>query len=177
MEVNWANGITTKVAPYKVFRIEKHEGSSVISIPQETNVDELPQEMIEHRSLPSDKKEKDLLNSDGVRENCEKQFGECSSFSLPRAAFELFSSIKASIFQTLGATPLSGAVSSVPTYEEENRSDFPNKDLKTCNQCTHSHQVDKLQFIEEITPNPEVVKTHEHNNFLFLVYRSFVNPF
>ncbi|XLR57573.1 hypothetical protein S83_008245, partial [Arachis hypogaea] len=185
------------VAPYKVFRIEKHEGSSVISIPQETNVDELPQEMIEHRSLPSDKKEKvyslpnasmqlsnsklnvmfdeqDLLNSDGVRENCEKQFGECSSFSLPRAAFELFSSIKASIFQTLGATPLSGAVSSVPTYEEENRSDFPNnKDLKTCNQCTHSHQVDKLQFIEEITPNPEVVKTHEHNNFLFLVYRSF----
>ncbi|XLS61253.1 hypothetical protein HN51_015481, partial [Arachis hypogaea] len=71
MEVNWANGITTKVAPYEVFRIEKHEGSSVISIPHETNVDELPQEMIEHRSLPSDKKGKDLLNSDGVRENCE----------------------------------------------------------------------------------------------------------
>ncbi|KAL4370924.1 hypothetical protein AHAS_Ahas06G0114400 [Arachis hypogaea] len=59
MEVNWANGITTKVAPYEVFRIEKHEGSSVISIPHETNVDELPQEMIEHRSLPSDKKGKE----------------------------------------------------------------------------------------------------------------------
>ncbi|KAL4299459.1 hypothetical protein AHAS_Ahas17G0103000 [Arachis hypogaea] len=25
MEVNWANGFTTKVAPYEVFRIEKHE--------------------------------------------------------------------------------------------------------------------------------------------------------
>ncbi|RYR15141.1 hypothetical protein Ahy_B04g071867 [Arachis hypogaea] len=50
-----------EVAPYEVFRIEKHEGSSVISIPHETNVDELPQEMIEHRSLPFDKKENDTL--------------------------------------------------------------------------------------------------------------------
>ncbi|XLR15215.1 hypothetical protein HN51_036153, partial [Arachis hypogaea] len=58
MEVNCANGFTTKVAPYDVFRIEKYEGSSVISIPHKTNVDELPQEMIEHRSLPSDKKGK-----------------------------------------------------------------------------------------------------------------------
>ncbi|QHO08484.1 putative ubiquitin-conjugating enzyme E2 [Arachis hypogaea] len=140
-----------EVAPYEVFRIEKHEGSSVISIPHETNVDELPQEMIEHRSLPFDKKENDLLNSDGVRENCEKQFRECSSFFLPRAAFELFSSIKASIFQTL--------------------------DLETCNQCTHSHQVDKLQFIEEITPNPEVVKTHEHNNSPFPFHNNNSNQF
>ncbi|XP_020994661.1 probable ubiquitin-conjugating enzyme E2 24 [Arachis duranensis] len=178
MEVNWANGFTTKVAPYEVFRIEKPEGSAVTSIPHETNVDELPQEIIEHRSLPSDKKEKDLLNSDGVREICEKQFGECSSFSLPRAAFELFSSIKASIFQTLGATPLSGAVSSVPTYEEENGSDFlDNKDLETCNQCTHSHPVDKLQFIEEITPNPEVIKTHEHNDSPFSFHNNNSNQF
>ncbi|XLS50536.1 hypothetical protein HN51_011213 [Arachis hypogaea] len=44
MEVNWANGFTTKVAPYEVFRIEKHEGSSVISIPHETNVDKLPRD-------------------------------------------------------------------------------------------------------------------------------------
>ncbi|QHO50535.1 uncharacterized protein DS421_1g23290 [Arachis hypogaea] len=54
MEVNWANGFTTKVVPYEVFRIEKHEGSSVISISHKTNVDKLSQEMIEHRSLPSD---------------------------------------------------------------------------------------------------------------------------
>ncbi|MED6137007.1 hypothetical protein PIB30_061010 [Stylosanthes scabra] len=164
MEVNWANGSTTKVAPYEVFRIDKLEGSAVTSISHE--VDELPQELIE-QSLPSDKKGKDLINRDGVRENCEKQFGECSSFSLPRAAFELFSSIKASIFQTLGATPLSGAVSSVPTYEEENESDFlDNKDLETCNQC-----------IEERTPNPEVVKTHEQKDSPFSFHNNNSNQF
>ncbi|MED6194300.1 hypothetical protein PIB30_027278 [Stylosanthes scabra] len=177
VEVNWANGSTTKVAPYEVFRIDKLEGSAVTSIPHEVNVDELPQEMIE-QSLPSDKKGKDLLNRDGVRENCVKQFGECSSFSLPRAAFELFSSIKTSIFQTLGATPLSGAVSSVPTYEEENESDFLyKKDLETCNQCNDSHPLDELQYIEERTPNPEVVKTHKQRDSPFSFQNNNSNQF
>ncbi|KAG4915785.1 hypothetical protein JHK87_053342 [Glycine soja] len=134
VEVTWATGFTTKVAPYEIFRIEKHEGSTVTPTPYETNVEELTHEMIEHRSLPSsDKKGKDLLNGDGTRKNCEKNLGECSSFSLPRAAFELFSSIKASIFQTFSGTLLSGAVSSVPTFEKENRYAYPDKkDSETC---------------------------------------------
>jgi len=48
-----------QVAPYEIFRIEKHEGSTVTPTPYETNVEELTHEMIEHRSLPSsDKKGK-----------------------------------------------------------------------------------------------------------------------
>lgn len=47
-----------QVAPYEIFRIEKHEGSTVTPTPYEINVEELTQEMIERGSLPSDQKGK-----------------------------------------------------------------------------------------------------------------------
>lgn len=50
--------LTQQVAPYEIFRIEKHEGSTVTPTPFETNVEEFTHEIIEHRSLPSDQKGK-----------------------------------------------------------------------------------------------------------------------
>ncbi|KAJ1417650.1 Ubiquitin-conjugating enzyme E2 [Sesbania bispinosa] len=169
VEVKWATGFTTKVAPYEIFRIGKHEGSTVTPTPYEINVDELTQEMIEHGSLPSEQKGKDLLNGHGSRENCEKNFGECSSFFLPRAAFELLSSIRASMFQTLGGTSRSGAVSSVPTFEKENESDFlfDKNDLETCDLCTEPHPMTELQSTEDRTSHPEVIRIHVNNEFPF----------
>lgn len=94
----------------------------------------------------------------------EKHPGESSSFSLPQAAFELFSSIKASIFQTLGVTSLYGAVSSVPTLEEGNGSNFlDKKDLETCGPDAE-HLVSSLQSTEDITPYCEVTRIHERND-------------
>ncbi|TKY59265.1 ubiquitin-conjugating enzyme E2 24 [Spatholobus suberectus] len=177
VEVTWATGFTTKVAPYEIFQIDKHEGSTVTSTPYETNVEELTQEMIEHGSLPSDQKGKDFLNGDGSRENCEKNLGECSSFSLPRAAFELFSSIKTSIFQTLSGTLLSGAVSSVPTFEE-NGSDFlDKKDLETCDLFTEQHPMTDLQSTEDKTSYPEIDKIHEKNDIPFSLDSNSSNQF
>ncbi|KAK7362834.1 hypothetical protein VNO77_04958 [Canavalia gladiata] len=168
VEVKWATGFTTKVAPNEIFRIDKHEGSTVTPAPYETNFEELTQEMIEHGSLPSDQKGKDLLNGDGNRENCEKYLGESSSFSLPRAALELFSSIKASIFQTLGGTSFSGAVSPVPLFEKENGSDFlDEKDLETCDLYAEQYPMTELQSTEEKTSYPEVIKIHEKNDCPF----------
>ncbi|KAG5010603.1 hypothetical protein JHK87_019118 [Glycine soja] len=179
VEVTWATGFTTKVAPYEIFRIEKHEGSTVTPTPYETNVEELTHEMIEHRSLPSsDKKGKDLLNGDGTRKNCEKNLGECSSFSLPRAAFELFSSIKASIFQTFSGTLLSGAVSSVPTFEKENGYAYPDKnDSETCDLFTEQHPMTELQYTEDKTSYPENIKIHEKNDFPFSLDSNSSNQF
>ncbi|CAL0309346.1 unnamed protein product [Lupinus luteus] len=166
VEVKWATGLTTKVAPYEIFRIDKHEGSIVTPNPYEANLEELPQEMNEHGSPPSNPKGKGLLNYDGGRGNCEKHSGESSSFSLPQAAFEFFSSIKTSIFQTLGVTSLCRAVSSVPTFEEGNGSDFRGKEvLNTCDPCTESHSMSGLQSTEDRTPYDEVTVTRERNDF------------
>nr|UPX08860.1 pho2 [Medicago sativa] len=156
VEVKLATGFTTKVPPYEIFRIDKHEGATVTPAPQE---------MIERGSLPSDKKGKDLLSGDGRKENLEQNL-ECSSFFLPRAAFELFSSIKSSIFQTLGGTSISGAFSSVPKFEMDNESDYPDKkDLETCNFCIEPHPTDELQSTEDRTSYPEVIRIHDKNDF------------
>jgi len=108
----------------------------------------------------------DLLNGDGRKENCEQNL-ECSSFFLPQAAFELFSSIKSSIFQTLGGTSISGAFSSLPTFEKDNESDYPDKkDLETCNFYIEPHPTDELQSTEDRTSYPEFIRIHDKNYFL-----------
>ncbi|KAL5096699.1 hypothetical protein RYX36_001026 [Vicia faba] len=128
VEVKWATGLTTKVAPYEIFRIDKHEGSTATPVSYETNVADLTQD------------------------KCDKHPGESSSFSLPQAAFELFSNIKAGVFQKLGLTSFYGAVSTVPTFEEGNASDFlGKKDLETCSLDTNSHPVSSLQSAEDST--------------------------
>ncbi|RDY02227.1 putative ubiquitin-conjugating enzyme E2 24, partial [Mucuna pruriens] len=166
VEVKWATGLTTKVAPYEILRIDKHEGSTATPIPYEANVEELIQEKIEHGSLPSDQKGKDLLDCNENRNNYGKHPGESSSSSLPQAAFALFSSIKASIFQTLGITSLSGKFSPVPTFEEGNESNFlDTEDLDTCGHDTESPPMSKLQSSEDKSTYSEVIRTDEKNDF------------
>ncbi|KAK7246508.1 hypothetical protein RIF29_41377 [Crotalaria pallida] len=166
VEVKWATGLTTKVAPYEIFRIDKHEGLTATYVPFEENVEELPQEMIEQGSPPYDQKGKGLLSFDSGKENCEKHPGECSSFSLPRAALEFFSGIKASLFQTLGAASLSRAFSLVPPFEEGNECDFLDmRDLETCGTESHSMSGLHLQSTEDRPPYDEVTRTHEKNDF------------
>lgn len=107
-----------------------------------------------------------MLDCDGGKDNCEKNPGESSSLSLPRAAFELFSSIKASIIQTLGVASYYEAVSPVSAFEEGNGSDYlDKKDLDSCGPDTESHPVSILQSTEDTAPNLEVVGIHEKNDF------------
>lgn len=122
--------------------------------------------------------QEELLNGDDRRENCEKNFGECSSFFLPRAAFELFSSIKASIFQTLGGTSISGAVSSVPTFKKENEYDSLDKeDLETCDLYTEPHPMTELQSTDDRTSYPEVIRILDKNDFPFSLDSNSSNKF
>ncbi|KAK2382954.1 putative ubiquitin-conjugating enzyme E2 [Trifolium repens] len=156
VEMKLATGFTTKVAPFEIIPIDKHEDSTVTPAPRE---------MIECGSLPSDKKERDLTNSDGRKENCENNL-ECSSFFLPRAAFELFSSIKSNIFQTFGGNSISGAFSSVPTFEKDNESDFVDKkDAETCNLCIEPHPTTEYHSANEKTSYPEVIRIDGKNDF------------
>ena len=109
-----------------------------------------------------------MLDYDGYRDNSEKHPGESSSSSLPQAAFELFSSIKASIFKTLGVTSLYGKFSPVPAFEEGSESGYlDKKDLDTCDpeSESESHPVSKMKSSEDITLYCEVIRTHERNDF------------
>ncbi|WJX22286.1 (E3-independent) E2 ubiquitin-conjugating enzyme [Trifolium repens] len=163
VEVKWATGLTTKVAPYEIFRVDKHEGSTATPVSYETNIEELAQEIVEHGILPSEQKGLSDCNVD--KDKCEKHPGESSSFSLPRAALELLSRIKAGIFQKLGVTSFYGAVSPVSTFEEGNASDFLDKtDLETCGHDTDSYPVSRLQSTEDSTPYDEVIRIHERSD-------------
>lgn len=108
----------------------------------------------------------DLINCDGKKENCEKNLEECSPFFLPQTAFEIFSSIKSSIFQTFGGTSVTGAFSSVPTFEKDHEFDFPDKkDSETCNLCIEPHPMTELQSTEDTTSYPEVIMINDKNEF------------
>jgi hypothetical protein len=45
-----------QVAPYEIFRVDKHEGSTATPVSYETNIEELAQEIVEHGILPSEQK-------------------------------------------------------------------------------------------------------------------------
>lgn len=108
----------------------------------------------------------DLINFDGKKEDCEKNLEECSPFFLPQTAFEIFSSIKSSIFQTFGGTSVTGAFSSVPTLEKDHEFDFPDKkDSETCNLCIEPHPMTELQSTEDTTSYPEVIMINDKNEF------------
>jgi ubiquitin-conjugating enzyme E2 O len=92
VEVKWASGHTTKVAPYEIFRMEKYEGLSSIPVRHEENVDQL----IEHTTGH----DKESLSKG-------KTLFDSGATSLPRAAIGIFTSIIGSIFGSLGSTSLS----------------------------------------------------------------------
>lgn len=122
--------------------------------------------------------DQDLLNGDGRRESCEKNLGECISYFLPRAAFELLSIIKATICQTLGGTSISGAVSLIPTSEEEDESGFlAEKDLETCDLCTEPYPMTELQPTEDKISHPEVIRIQDKNDFPFSLDSNNSNQF
>ncbi|GKV10906.1 hypothetical protein SLEP1_g22211 [Rubroshorea leprosula] len=100
VEVKWAIGISTKVAPYEIIRLEKYEGPAATPVLLEENSEELNQEMIAHEKQSCNRKGKGLVNSDGAGPN---------SFSLRQAAIGFFTNIASAFLGTLGST--SGPIS------------------------------------------------------------------
>uniref|UniRef100_A0A5B6ZR98 E2 ubiquitin-conjugating enzyme n=1 Tax=Davidia involucrata TaxID=16924 RepID=A0A5B6ZR98_DAVIN len=134
VEVEWATGLTTKVAPYEIIRMDKLEGSSAFPVLEE-NVEQLNQEMIKHEH-PLHQKGKDMLES--------------SSYYLPRATVGFFTSIVASLFGSLGSTSLPGTSDRI--LEDASDSGTTNEEeLESCNYCTEGppNVVGDLQTLEE----------------------------
>ncbi|KAI9095986.1 hypothetical protein K1719_026133 [Acacia pycnantha] len=165
LEVKWANGLLTKVAPYEIVRVDRIEGSRTSFVP-EANSEEFTQEINDHGSLSSDHKETGLSNVNGS-EKCDKHPKDCSSSSLSQAAFRLLSSIKASLFHTIGVASHSSAISYDPTSVEGNEPGFQyqEKVSETCALCKELHPMRKLQSTENRTPDQEVIRDNKDFSF------------
>ncbi|KAK3204168.1 hypothetical protein Dsin_018214 [Dipteronia sinensis] len=166
VEVRWAAGFTTKVAPNEIYGIDKYEGSAMTPVLHEENIEELKQETSDKQY--SSQKGKNLLNFDGTGENCKKCSWESSSFYLPQAAIGFFTSIATSLFGSTSSTSLSSSVSSGPISEDANESDIllEKEVFETCNICSELHP-SELQTFEKKILIHEVEEKQEKEEFPF----------
>ncbi|KAL6197157.1 hypothetical protein ACLB2K_032769 [Fragaria x ananassa] len=141
VEVRWATGITSKVAPCEILRFDKHEGSAAISVEEDT--EELNKEIIPHEKQIDNEKGKDSLNLDVAAKSCKQHTSESNSYFLPQAAIGFFSSIAVSLFGSHGYTSLSGPSSSVCTSEVGKESGFCHEKRIVENHdiCTEPHSM------------------------------------
>lgn len=149
VEVKWATGISTKVAPHEIYRVEKYEHPATAPAPLEENSEELNQETsaLGEQSCNG----KDLVNSDTAAENSREY-----SFSLPQAAIGLFTSIASSFLETFGST--SGQVS---TNRKEHE-----LEPEACNLCV-APDSSELQPFETANSEQEVEEDDENKDITF----------
>ncbi|KAL5774471.1 hypothetical protein ACOSP7_012028 [Xanthoceras sorbifolium] len=165
VEVRWAAGFTTKVAPNEIYGIGKYEGSAMSPVLHEENVEEFNQETsdVQYSGL----KGKNLVNFDVAGENCKKCLWESSSFYLPQAAIGFFTSIATSLFGSTGSTSLSGSLSG-HISEDANESDIllEKEVFETRDICTELHP-NELQTWGKKNVNHKVEEQQEKEDFSF----------
>ncbi|XP_015890104.1 probable ubiquitin-conjugating enzyme E2 24 [Ziziphus jujuba] len=146
VEVKWATGITSKVAPYDILRIDKSEGSAAVA--SEGGVQDLNEEITDDKHFSQ--KGKGLLNSDAVGEGC-NNYPWSSSFFFPQAAIGFFTSIATSLLGSFGSTSLGGTVPYVHVSEVEKESGISNEKQgsETSELCLEPHPISKLEIYDE----------------------------
>lgn len=96
VEVTWASGIKTKVAPTEILRIEKYEAPATPhSNEQSIEVNQNAVDSDEQFPLLEGK---DSLKSVGITDECKKYPWESSSLSFPQCTIAFFTSMASSIF-------------------------------------------------------------------------------
>ncbi|XP_022715879.1 probable ubiquitin-conjugating enzyme E2 24 [Durio zibethinus] len=163
VEVKWASGIPTKVAPYEIYHFDKYEDPATTTALDEENTEVFNQEVFVHETQSDSHKGKELLNFDGADEIGEKFSWAPTSFFRPQAAIGFFSSIAASILGSLGSRLLLNQESSGHNSHDakENGILFEKEVLKTCN---HWAEQDLSELpIFETTNIKQDVKEIEEN--------------
>lgn len=108
VDVKWATGFTSKVAPHEIFRVDKSEGSSATPGPHDEYI-EPNEEKTEQNNQSLGPEEKDLQDCDGDGKDCLKSVYDSSYLTLPQAAIGFFNGIATGLLGSLGYTSLSGA--------------------------------------------------------------------
>ncbi|XWS19599.1 hypothetical protein CRYUN_Cryun31cG0029300 [Craigia yunnanensis] len=164
VEVKWASGIPTKVAPYEIYRIDKYEDSATTPVLYEENTKDFNQEMLVHETQSNSHKGKDLLNFDGADGSDNKFSWTSTSFFHPQAAIGFFSSIVSSILGSLGSRSLLSQDSSgcISHNAKEYGILLEKEVLETCNHCAEQDQ-SELQIFETTNIKQEVKEIEENN--------------
>ncbi|KAF5728907.1 ubiquitin-conjugating enzyme family protein [Tripterygium wilfordii] len=127
VEVTWATGLKSTVAPNDLFRIDTNEIVTATHVLNEQNAELLNEEMIDQTG-------KGLLKPDAICEEHGSYPWESGSSFLPRSTIGLFTRVTASIFGSLGSTSLSGLLSLRHFAKNGNQSKIPQERelLDTC---------------------------------------------
>lgn len=97
VEVKWAAGFTSKVAPHEIFRVEKSEGLSATPLLNNDNL-EPKLEKSEHDNHTPDSREKDFSDSDEDEKDCLKTLYDSTTFNVSRAAIGFLSNVATRLF-------------------------------------------------------------------------------
>ncbi|XP_009605286.1 probable ubiquitin-conjugating enzyme E2 24 [Nicotiana tomentosiformis] len=125
IEVKWATGFTSMVAPFEIYRIDKCETAAAITVPSGESAEQSGAETSSNENQLSKPEEKDLLKFGGDRESCNKSLWDSSSCLLSQAAIGFFSSITSSLFGPLSSS-LFGTYQAIS--EEGKQSRLPNEE-------------------------------------------------
>lgn len=151
VEVTWASGLATNVAPNEICRVEKQDGSSLTPL-QEDVEEERSQatvdhgkQFINHAATP---------NSDGMEDDNNNQQWGCSSSFNHQSTFGMLTSIAARIFGTFSYSSVSSPVILDCVLEDENQLE----QSETCDPSTETkplvavemHRFDKASIEQEV---------------------------
>lgn len=120
IEVKWATGFTSMVAPFEIYRIDKHEAAISITVSHAENAEPSDVEMSSNESQLSKHEEKDLLMFGGNSESCNESLWDSGSCLLSRTAIGFFSSITSSLFGSL-STSLFGTYQTISEEDQKSR--------------------------------------------------------
>ncbi|XP_074308091.1 putative ubiquitin-conjugating enzyme E2 24 [Silene latifolia] len=131
IEVHWANGVMTQVAPFMILHMEKDDGSVAIHSHEGDNVTEFSNEVADY--------ERQSVNHQDVSDTSGATVVSCQSShtsrlsSLSQAAMGFFTSIAANIFSLNGTMSLPQPSSCYHTIDERKIGHFDGQDmLKSC---------------------------------------------
>ncbi|KAJ9562999.1 hypothetical protein OSB04_008159 [Centaurea solstitialis] len=113
VEVKWAAGFTSKVAPHEIFRVEKSEGISATPLLNNDSI-EPKLEKSEHDNHTPDSSEKDLSDSEDDEKDCLKTLYNSTTFNVSRAAIGFLSNVATHLFGSPLYTSLPVATDRVP---------------------------------------------------------------
>ncbi|GMI77621.1 UBIQUITIN-CONJUGATING ENZYME 24, phosphate 2 [Hibiscus trionum] len=164
LEVNWASGISTKVAPYEIYHIDKCEDSAMTHVNYEENTEDFNQEMFVHEMQSNSHKGKELLSSESAHGSGEKFSWAPTSFFFPQAPIGFFSTVASSILGSLGSRSLLSQESSSYISHGAKEYDILLKKevLETCNQNTELDPIE-MQIFETPNIKQEVEEIKENN--------------
>ncbi|POO00067.1 Ubiquitin-fold modifier-conjugating enzyme [Trema orientale] len=168
VEVRWATGITSKVAPFEIVRVDKQEGTAAVSVAED--VEDLNEEVIEHDKQISRDKQKDPLNFSGVGDGGKKHLWETPSFSLPQAAIGFFTSIAASLLGTSGSNSDSDSTPLVHIPEVQSESGISNaiEVLEGCDLCSEPQLSAELAIMGNRSVNDKANQIQQDNDLSLL---------